>query len=612
MLLMSGLRWAAYDVIPLRDGHPGTIGAMSPTVRQSMAQGGLPGRRPGSPLAHSPGPSFWVAVVLWVTSIGVAIWAFPAEPSIIAWVSFTTVGGLLVWLKPMHPVGWLLIVDGLTWIGGAAVDRYVTLPSSTGLFEAIAAGSLDLVAWIVAIGLIPLTLLVVPTGRLIGRWDRAAAISIVAGGVCFAILNVTTAASLPSFPNIDNPFQVTRVPVWVEWLLRPAELAFLLGVIGALIVLIARFVRSSGVRRQQLRWLAFGGVMILVGFAVGKVLTTFGLPGEPWANTLPMLAVPLAIGVAVLRFRIWDLDLLVRGTIVYGLVAIAVTTVYVVLVAGVGAMAERAGAETWLAILATAIAATLFQPMRHGAATAVNSFLATRGAATPALMVRTLGGFRVERNGVPVPLSEWRSRKARQLLKMLAARRGRPLHREQVIAALWPEADTGNLSNRLAVALSTLRSVLDPEKSHESSHYVGSTDGTLQLRLDHVTVDLEVFMERAVSAETLAEMREADTIYRGEFLVEDLYEDWARSTREEARAAYLTLLRRRVAATQDLHPAEALDAMFRILEIDPWDESAHVGLIREFETTGRHGEARRARERYEEMMAEIGVSPQSE
>lgn len=350
---------------------------------------------------------------------------------------------------------------------------------------------------------------------------------------------------------------------------------------------------------------------MLAGFMVGGLLTALGLPGQPWANTLPMLTVPVAVGVAVLHYRLWDLDLLVRGTVIFGLVTLAVTSIYVVLVAGVGAVAERGGAETWLAILATAIAATLFQPLRHTATSAVNRVLAARRPAAPDVMVRTLGGFRVERYGVPVLRSEWRSRKARQLLKMLVSQRGRPLHREQAIEALWPDADGGNLSNRLAVALSTLRSVLDPEKSRESDHYVESGDDTIHLRLEHVTVDLELFMDGAVSANTIGDLKKAEDMYRGEFLIEDLYEDWAAPTREQARATYLRLLRRRADISQELHPAEAIEARLRILKIDPWDEMTHLDLIQVLETTGRHGEARRARMRYEEMMAEIGVTPDS-
>jgi hypothetical protein len=61
--------------------------------------------------------------MLLVASVSLAAWAVPTEPVILAWVSFATVGALLVWLKPRHPVGWLLIVDGLIWTGGAALHR---------------------------------------------------------------------------------------------------------------------------------------------------------------------------------------------------------------------------------------------------------------------------------------------------------------------------------------------------------------------------------------------------------------------------------------------------------------------------------------------------------
>lgn len=584
---------------------------MSRRTRPQTTQGAPHGLGEIQPPSLDVRPSFWVAAVLWLASVSLAIWAAPVEVSILAWVSFATVGTLLVWLKPLHPVGWLLMIDGLIWTGGAAAHRYVMLPSSTGLSESVVATVFDVVGWVVSVGLIPLTLLLVPTGRFMGKWDRMFAASIVGGGGLVAAVGVISVGGLPSYPSIENPFRLSVLSNWVEWLWQPGMLLFSLGVIGALVVLIVRFFGSPGVLRQQLRWLAFAGTVMLVGFMLGELLTVLGLPGEPWANTLPMLIVPVAVGVAVLRYRLWDLDLLVRGTVIFGLVAVAITAIYVVLVAGVGTVAERGGAETWLAILATAITATLFQPLRHAATSSVNRVLAARTPAAPEVMVRTLGGFRVERHGVPVLRAEWRSRKARQLLKMLVSQRGRPLHREQAIEALWPDTDVADLSNRLAVALSTLRSVLDPEKSHEADHYVESGDDTIRLRLEHVAVDLELFLHFAASASTIGELKKTEEIYRGGFLVEDLYEDWAGPTREEARAMYLTLLRRRAEISQDLHPAEAMEALLRILEVDPFDETAHLDLIQALEMAGRHGEAGRARTRYEETMAEIGVTPDS-
>lgn len=582
---------------------------MSRTERRSAAPDIDRGLREGDQLPPLGRP-FWLAVVLWIASIILVGWAAPADPTILGWAAFTTVGALLAWIKPRHPVGWLLITDGLLFVGGTAANRYVTLPGPIGLPESITAAAFDLVGWIVGIGLIPLILLLVPTGRLVGRWERMMCFALLAGGGLAALAGLISRNPLPSYPSIDNPFEVSGVPGWVESVGRIAEPVFFLGVIGALVLLVVRFLRSTGGVRQQMRWLAFGGGVMLIGFLIGKLLTASGLPGEPLANALPMLVVPIAIGVAVLGYRLWDLDLVVRGTIVYGLVAVSVTAGYVILVAGVGAMAERSGAETWLAILATAIAATLFQPIRQGATAAADRLLAARRPAPPELMIRTLGGFRVERQAIPVPHNEWRSRKARQLLKMLVARRGRPLHREQATEQLWPESGSDNLANRLAVALSTLRSVLDPAKHHPADHYIKSQDGAIGLDFANVTVDLELFLQRASVAETLYEAREAQELYRGDFLGEDLYEEWARPAREEAREAYLNILRKRAELSERLDPHEALDARLRILEVDPWDETVHLSLIAGLRSSGRHGEARRAQKRYEDSMVEIGVVPE--
>lgn len=75
------------------------------------------------------------------------------------------------------------------------------------------------------------------------------------------------------------------------------------------------------------------------------------------------------------------------------------------------------------------------------------------------------------RRGTVVPASAWQSRKARDLLKVLMCRRGRPIHREQLMELLWPDEDPKRTSNRLSVALSTVRAVLDPERAHPPDHY---------------------------------------------------------------------------------------------------------------------------------------------
>lgn len=266
-----------------------------------------------------------------------------------------------------------------------------------------------------------------------------------------------------------------------------------------------------------------------------------------------------------------------------------------------------------LAVLATAIAATLFQPARQGATALADRLLFKRdqASATPSVAVRTLGGFRVERDGVPVPSSKWRSKKARQLFKMLVSRHDRPVHREQLIEALWPDEAEGTLANRLAVAASTVRTILDPEKVFPSHHYLVGDGDTLRLDTSHVWVDVIEFLRLAESGLRggFADLEKAEALYRGDFLEEDLYEEWAQPLREETRAAYVAVLEQRAEMAHEQSVDEGIAVRLRLLEVDPWNEPAHLGLVAALQASGRHGEARRARERYEARMREIGVSP---
>jgi DNA-binding SARP family transcriptional activator len=184
--------------------------------------------------------------------------------------------------------------------------------------------------------------------------------------------------------------------------------------------------------------------------------------------------------------------------------------------------------------------------------------------------------------------------------------------------SLWPGQERRRVSNRLSVAKSTVRSVLDPERVYPADHFIATIGDAIRLHLGNVDVDLEAFFEHAETGlelwkrgrveEARFHLEAAETTYAGDFLEEDLYEDWAATLREEARALYTGV----AAALADLAEASgdrnaAIRYRLRILERDPYDEGAHLGTVTALLRAGRHGEARRAYRDYVARMETIGV-----
>lgn len=242
--------------------------------------------------------------------------------------------------------------------------------------------------------------------------------------------------------------------------------------------------------------------------------------------------------------------------------------------------------------------------------------LAVLARAAPVVSIRTLGVFQVIRDGVPVPKAVWQSRKARDLLKLLVARR-RPVPREQLMELLWPDVDPARAGNRLSVLLSSVRDVLKP---------VRSGDGPLRsdghaVWLDHtqVAVDVEDFLHRAAAgldahrrgaSDATARLVAAEAVHTGDFLEDDPYQEWAEPLAEEIRATYVAVLR---ALVGRLREAEDVDGVvrytLRLLGQDGFDEEAHLDLVAVLLAAGRLGEGRRRYQLYVRRMKEIGVKP---
>ena len=225
----------------------------------------------------------------------------------------------------------------------------------------------------------------------------------------------------------------------------------------------------------------------------------------------------------------------------------------------------------------------------------------------------------MSRDGTPIDVGDWGSRKARDLLKLLVARRGAPVVRDEAATLLWPD-EPDRSARRLSVLLSTIRSTLDPRKSWPPDHYVAADHDTVWLVREHVDVDVELFLRETAEARQLlgageeakaeALLTQATARYLGEFCADDPYADWTAGLRELARHTFVEAAAS-LAAIADEHgdPAEAVRHRLRILDVDPYDEAAHLGLIRSLSAQRRHGESRRAYRSYCARLADLDVDP---
>ncbi|HSL32204.1 MAG TPA: BTAD domain-containing putative transcriptional regulator [Candidatus Limnocylindrales bacterium] len=280
--------------------------------------------------------------------------------------------------------------------------------------------------------------------------------------------------------------------------------------------------------------------------------------------------------------------------------------------------ARIAGGEAGLAAALEAERSFRAIGARGPAADAAETVEAISRAARPRLRIQSLGRFRLVRDGEVVPTTAWQSKKARDLLKILVARRGRPTTRDAFFDLLWPDEDPEPLGNRLSVALATVRSVLDPDKAYPAEYFVPADKSAISLDLEHIDLDVEAFLHEAATANRLtrageraaarAHLEGAEALYGGDFLEEDPYEDWAVGLREEAQATYISVARSLAeAAAADGDADGATRYYLRILERDAYDEGAHLGLVAALVAAGRHGEARRRYGFYAGKMEEIAV-----
>jgi signal transduction histidine kinase len=200
-------------------------------------------------------------------------------------------------------------------------------------------------------------LLLFPTGRDLGRTRRL----LVWTGALATALNVFAAAfgrsSAPAFASGVNPYAIAGL----EWMNLVGQGLFLVALLGAIASLVVRFRRSAGVERQQLKWVAY----VVAVLAVAGPLATFAYYDSVLvriAISVVVTALPVAICVAILRYRLYDIDLIINQTLVYATVTVSLAAAYGLSALVLGAVLGGRG-TSWVTAGATLAAAAAFRPV---------------------------------------------------------------------------------------------------------------------------------------------------------------------------------------------------------------------------------------------------------
>jgi signal transduction histidine kinase len=340
-----------------------------------------------------------LASALWISAVALTIATLPiwlgerhiAPVSVLDWIGvviallWVSVGARIATVQHGNAVGWLFCNVGV----GVALTQFLTAytvygyrvdSSLPGKSVAALVGEYGLL-W--SVGPLALLFLLFPDGRPPTRKWRLVAWGIL-GGLAIALIGyVLKPETLNGYRDfgveIPNPSGIAAMAKVSPIIIAAGTLITLLSSSLAIMALRYRYKRSAGEQREQIRWLAFVGALALVLFVIWVLSILIfeaaeaSTGGFPWVDlVLAMLAltvafgIPVATGIAILRYRLYDIDVVINKTLVYGALAGFITLVYVGIVVGIGTAIGQGGRPNLaLSILATAVVAVAFQPVRE-------------------------------------------------------------------------------------------------------------------------------------------------------------------------------------------------------------------------------------------------------
>ena len=452
-------------------------------------------------------------------SDGIFVFVYP-----IFLLAFATVGSLIASRQPRNAIGWVFIGTGLAWAVLGAADAYAAYALSIGEEASLAARTADWVnIWFYGPGIfLPVTLLLLlfPDGRVPSpRWRPVLWLTIL-GNIGVFLGN----AFDPGTDTADarfltsNPFAVEALGGVLQIVVNLGYFAAVGSVVAAPVAMVLRLRRSRGDERQQIAWLAYAGVLVVLALAAVIVVGSItGWESDSGAEKIGQLGVisflallPIAAGIGILKYRLYDIDVVINKTVVYGLLAATVTVIYVAIVVGIGALVGSGG-NVVLSAVAAAIVALLSQPLRRRAQHLANRIV-YGDRATP---YEVLSGFS-ERLADTYSVDDVLPRLARVLGEGIGAERIVVSLRtgdRTVPIASWPEGDAAPPSN---------------ERAFEVRH---QGDALGEIRVDMPTNETMDAGQERLAADVAAQ---AGLVLRNAALVADLRES-----------------RRRIVAAQD-------------------------------------------------------------
>jgi hypothetical protein len=342
-------------------------------------------------LQHSGSRAAWLAWSIWALSVtlivATMVLAYQNDPvgfennlaaailDVTALTLYATVGALIASRHRENPIGWIFCVAALLVAFGVFAEDYaqyalVTRPGSLPGGVAMA----WLTAWPRNIGFVLIftfLLLLFPNGKLPSRRWRAVAWLAVGMIVIGAMIDAFKPGPLSFVPSVNNPLGIEAAAgifafndVW--------NLIVLAIIIACILSVIARFRHAKGQERQQLKWFAYAAVLAIVQFAAGIIITSVptGLPPDSRdiLLALSVAAFPIAAGIAILRYRLYDIDLLINRTLVYVPLTGILAGVYSASIAlfqklFVAITREQSDAAI---VITTLILASSFTPIKNG------------------------------------------------------------------------------------------------------------------------------------------------------------------------------------------------------------------------------------------------------